>query len=368
MSSIAFFMHNFNGGGAEKVTITLANELVSKGYNVKFIVRDNSGVLEKCIRSEIEIINLNLTQKSKIIKNFKNIKLLKKIINSKEIDIMISITAPMNLIASISNSLAKNRVRLFATVHNAISMEKKSFNFLRHKLLRFYDKYIEKTIIVSKEAENDYIKTIKINSDKTITIYNPVVSENIKSLSEEEIEHKWLVKERDYTTILAIGRLTEQKNFEMLLNSIRIVSDTRNVRLIILGEGELREKLKMQATKLKIDNLVDFYGFTHNPYSFLARCDIYALSSKWEGLPTVLIEALACGCKIVSTDCKTGPKEILDNGRYGILTKIDDEIEFSKAIIKAIDLKVNKNEIKDRAKLFSVEKSVSEYVNLINKV
>lgn len=365
MKKIAFFMHNFNCGGAEKVTIKLANELSSRGYIIKIIVRDNSGGLENTIGNNVSIQNLNLINKSKISKNFLNIIYLKKIIDQEDFDFLISVTSPMNLIAAIANCCCKNKIKLYATVHNAISMEKRSFNWMRHKLLKYFDKYVFKTIVVSKEAQEDYIKTIGIDRKKTITIYNPVVSEEIVELQIMKNEHKWLHSNRNYKTILAVGRLTKQKNFEMLLKSIAIVYKSVDVRLIILGEGELRKELENLASYLGISKIIDFHGFTTNPYSYFYNCDLYTLSSDWEGLPTVLIEAMACGCKIISTECPSGPKEILEDGKYGTLVMVNNEEAFANKIIETLDKNVNKELQIQRSKEFSVDKSIESYLELI---
>lgn len=365
MKKIAFFMHNFTGGGAEKVTIKLANEFHKRGYIVKIIVIEDSGNLEKTVDKEIYIEKLNIKNKSKIIKNFLNILYLKRIFDSKDFNILISVTTHMNLIASIANSLAKNKIKLYATVHSSISMENRSFKLLRNNLIKFFNKYITKTIVVSNEAEQDYIKVIGIGEDETVTIYNPVVSEEIFILQKKENNHEWLQNNRSYKTILAAGRLSKPKNFEMLLKSIAIVYKTFDVRLIILGEGELKGELEKLAEDLGISRIIDFHGFTDNPYSYFYRCDLFTLSSDWEGLPTVLIEALACGCKIVSTECRSGPKEILDNGKYGALAMLNDEEDFASKIIEKLNKGIDKHEQIGRSKDFSVEKSIDKYLSVI---
>ena len=366
MKSIAFFMHNFTGGGAEKVTINLANELARRGYKISFLVIDRSGVLESKVDKNIEIINFNIGRANKVIKNISNIFKLKKEIEFKKYKYFISVTAPMNLILSIANFLSKDRVKAYGTIHSMISLEDRKYKKLRYKLLKYFDKYIEKTICVSKEAEEDYINTIGVNENKVITIYNPVIYDKIFQLQEEKCNHKWLNAKREYKVVIAAGRLNEAKNFEMLLESIQLVKKERDIRLIILGEGELRKELEEKIENLNLKDNVDLYGFTENPYKFFSKGDLFVLSSRREGLPTVLIEALSCGCKIVSTNCKSGPKEILEDGKYGELVEVGNVKEFSKAIIKKLDEDVDKNLLVNRALDFTIEKSLKEYIKLIN--
>lgn len=368
MKKIAFFMHNFNGGGAERVTITLAEQLANKGYAISIIVKNNIGKLKATVPNTIDVIDLNLISKSKIINNINNIYELSKIINSEQFDLVISVTSPMNLVAAISNAIVRKKTRLYCTVHNAISQEKKKFNWIRHKMLKVLDKYVEKTIVVSEDSRLDYIKTIGINENKTITIYNPVISKEIFTKMKEDISHKWLRDNRQFKTIVSAGRLTKQKNYDLLLRSIAIVRESIDIKVIILGEGELKQELQQLSHNLGIEDIVDFVGFVNNSYAYFEKADLYVLSSLWEGLPTVLIEALACGCRIVSTNCKTGPSEILNNGEYGILVDGFDEKEFSKNIIKAFDINTNKEDLIQRSKEYSIEKSVSEYINKIIEI
>lgn len=365
MKKIAFFIHNFNGGGAERVTIKLANELADLGYHVSIIVINNTGELKKLISNKVKIDDLDIRNKSKIMKNLKNIYYLKNRIEKQKIDILFSVTTHMNLIASISNCMSRKRIILYSTIHNSISMEKNSFKSVRNKLLKQFDKYITKNIVVSNEAEIDYIKTLGINKNRTMTIYNPVVSDEILKLQLENPNHKWIKQDRDYKIVLAVGRLTEQKNYNLLLKSIRNVSEKVNVKLIILGEGELKEELLSLSKSLKIEDIVDFYGFTHNVYPFFANCDLYTLSSNWEGLPTVLIEALACGCNIVSTACPSGPSEILNYGEFGTLVPINDVDKFTEAIINSLSKEKKREKQINQAFNFSVNKSIQEYLKLI---
>ena len=286
-------------------------------------------------------------------------------IESQEYDYLISVTAPMNLIAAIANSLSKKNIKLYGTIHSMISLENRKFKKLRYRLLKIFDKYIEKTIVVSNEAEEDYIKTIGISKKKTVTIYNPVISEEVFKLQTEKCDHKWLNKNRDYKVIISAGRLNEAKDFPTLLKSIAIARKKQDIRLIILGEGELRNELEKLIQQLNIRESVELLGFDNNPYKYFYNSDLFVLSSKREGLPTVLIEALACGIRVVSTNCKSGPYEILKGGEYGRLVTVGDEVELANNILDALDSEVNKELYITRALDFSIDNAVDNYLNLI---
>ena len=137
--------------------------------------------------------------------------------------------------------------------------------------------------------------------------------------------------------VLGIGRLSYQKNFELLIDAFHQAQAARPMRLIILGEGDLRDSLTERVKTLDLTDVVDMPGFVDNPYGYMSRADVFAMSSHFEGLPTVLIEALYCGAEVVSVDCPSGPWEILDNGQYGTLVPPGDTAALADAIVGALD-------------------------------
>lgn len=367
MKKVAFFMHNFNGGGAEKVTIHLVNELAQKGYEVALIIRENKGILEKTVDNKVEIIKLNLEKENKLLKNIKNIKILKEIIESNKYDCMFSVSAPMSLISEVSNYIAKKKIKLYCIIHSTISMENRKLKKIRYLLMKIFDKYSTKTIVVSKDAREDYVKTVKVAEDKTVTIYNPVITKEFEKNLEQEVDDDWFQDNKNFKTIINVGRLTEVKNQELLLKAIQLISKEENVRLVIFGEGELRDKLEESIKEKKIENIVRLKGFVSDTAKYLKNADLFVLSSNYEGLPTALIEALAAGCKVVSTNCKTGPREILEDGKYGELVPVNDVEEMKKAIIKQLNTKANKKELIKRGMYFTTENALKVYEDLINE-
>jgi glycosyltransferase involved in cell wall biosynthesis len=154
-------------------------------------------------------------------------------------------------------------------------------------------------------------------------IYNPVVSDRLSRLMEEPVEHPFLM-DLSYPVVLGVGRFVEQKDFPTLIKAFNIVRETIPSRLIILGDGNDRDVLESLIGSLGLNDCVDLPGFTLNPFSFMKRASVFVLSSKWEGLPGTLIQALACGCPVVSTNCLSGPSEILKGGEYGHLVSVGD--------------------------------------------
>lgn len=357
MKRICFIMHRFAGGGAEKVTILLANQLVKLGYDITFFVKSNDGELKKELSADINVIELSQNK----FEFFRNLYRKLKIMS---FDTVFGVSMGMSTYGIIINKILGNKLNLFPIIHCAMSKTREPF--IKIKCLLFYilKSYFNKAIIISEAAREDFLKITNLPNSKVVTIYNPVVSDEIRKKSLEINDHEWIIK-HDIPIIVTAGRLTLQKNHKLLLDCIAEIIKEQSVRCIILGQGELEKELKEYAIQLNIDKYVDFYGFTSNPYSFFENADCFVLSSSWEGLPTVLIEALACGCPVVSTDCVSGPKEILDSGKYGKLVPEDDAIALSDAIKQTLNESIDENILIERSSFFSVERAVQNYIDVI---
>ena len=199
------------------------------------------------------------------------------------------------------------------------------------------------------------------------TIYNPVVTAELVSQSRAPLDHPWLQLGAP-PVILGVGRLHEQKDFPTLLRAFARVRAKREARLIILGEAkhaEYRTELTTLAAQLGIANDVMFPGFVDNPFAYMAHAAVFVLSSAWEGLPTVLIEALACGCPVVSTDCPSGPAEILENGKYGPLVPVGDDVALADAICSVLNTPPNRDWLRARGALFGVDHVADRYLGVL---
>ena len=177
-------------------------------------------------------------------------------------------------------------------------------------------------------------------------------------------EHPWIADDGP-PIILSVGRLARVKDFPTLLCAIQHVSTNRRIRLIILGEGNWRKRLESMARKLGVEELVSLPGWVDNPYAFMSRAALFVLSSKHEGLGNVLIEALACGCPCVSTNCPSGPAEILDNGRFGPLVPVGDAPALAAAVESVLDCPPNESRLLKRAADFSFNASIDHYERIL---
>jgi glycosyltransferase involved in cell wall biosynthesis len=165
--------------------------------------------------------------------------------------------------------------------------------------------------------------------------------------------------------IVAVGRLAAQKDFATLLRAFARVRERRPARLLILGEGRLRPALEALVAELGLGAAAAMPGYAENPFSALARADLYVMSSRYEGLPGALIQALACGCRVVSTDCPSGPAEILDHGRFGQLVPVGDAAALAEAMLAELDAPPDPERQRARAAQFSVPRAVDAYLDLL---
>lgn len=182
-----------------------------------------------------------------------------------------------------------------------------------------------------------------------------------------EPEHPWY-KDKKTPLIIAVGRLSPEKDYKTLLSAYKKVKEQIECRLIILGEGAERTNLLNLANSLDITEYIDLPGFVSNPYAWIARSNLFVLSSRYEGLPTVLIEALACGTPVVSTNCISGPAEILENGKFGDLVPVGDVEALAKAIIHNIRHPRPKDPLMERGNEFSVEVALQAYLDYFQQV
>jgi len=194
-------------------------------------------------------------------------------------------------------------------------------------------------------------------------IHNPVVTPDLPALAAQKPRHPWLLNDR-LKVVIAAGRLDQVKDFPTLLRAFARLAD-KKLRLVVLGEGGQRLTLENLARELGIAGRVDFPGWIANPFALMSRARLFVLSSRYEGLGNVLVEALACGCPVVSTDCPHGPREILENGKWGALVPVGDDAALAAAMETALSQNPDRAALKRRAQFFSVKRAVAEYEKVL---
>ena len=260
--------------------------------------------------------------------------------------------------ATMGVRMASHQVRTVAVLHNIFRTKREI-----RRARRSYP-HADAAVGVSLGVSSELARYSGLSRDRIHTVYNPVVPADLPRLVREMPAHPWL-REPGPPLVVSAGRLHRQKDFPSLLDAFAQLLALRPARLIVLGEGPQQSQLLKLAHELGISEHVDFPGFVENPYAYMARARLFVLSSRHEGLPTVLIEAMACGCPVVSTDCPFGPDEILEGGRWGELVPVDDPPALTGAMARAMNASPRKDALRKRADFFSLASAVARYEELL---
>jgi glycosyltransferase involved in cell wall biosynthesis len=228
---------------------------------------------------------------------------------------------------------------------------------------RYFYPWADKVIGVSQGVADDLVQSVGIPQHLVKVIFNPGITPELRKKAQAPLDHPWF-QPGEPPIILAVGSLTPQKDFPTLLKAFADQRQARHVRLLILGEGSERKSLEALAAQLGVEQDVCLPGFVENPYPYMVNASVFVLSSLWEGLPMVLVEALYCGPPIVATDCPSGPREILKNGEFGRLVSVGEPEALAEAIGAALDGKVPRPPL-ESWQPYDLETVVDQYVNVL---
>ncbi len=326
---IAIVLPNLSGGGAERLAIYLADEWLRQGHSVEFILMLNVGELVPLVPAGASVVDLHVRKIRHLI-----VPLARHLRRSKP-DVLWAGMWPMTSAVAFAHGLAGRPGRLFLTDHNHMTTTIRSelkFNMVLAKLVtRLTYPFAAGVTAVSQGVADDMLTISGMAKGRIKVIYNPTAKGTaIAEVSPIHAEALWGndVQNR----ILTVGSLKSQKNQALLINAFARIAEPLNARLIILGEGGLRQKLEAQVRHLGLQDRVSLPGFQTDPYPWFKSADLFVLSSDYEGFGNVLVEALESGLPIVSTRCLSGPDEILANGRYGRLVPVGDEAALAAAM------------------------------------
>lgn len=389
---IALFVASLAGGGAERVMLNLAEYFVSKGYKVDLILAKYEGQLIDFVPDKVRVIELekrswfitgmymlklpvsNWISIAKIVlcdspSVFRRLESFVDYLRNDRPAVVLSTLNGVNITSLIAKSIAKVNTKFY--VRQAIFLSqhaheaKDYFNSkLMPILLRKWYPIADGVISVSKVMSEDLIVNADLDRSCVTTIYNPLNLEYIDNSIKDVVDDPFFI-DAGCPIIVSAGRLVEQKDYPTLLIAVKNVMQKRNVRLLVLGGGPELARLERLCSELLLDDYVKFLGRVSNPYKYISRSDVFVLCSMFEGMPNVLLEALACQCNIVSTDCPSGPSEILENGEYGTLVPVGSVEDLTEAILCMIDSPMEKMHLRNRANAFSLDAVGAKYLNLM---
>lgn len=365
---LAVFIPSLAGAGAERVVVNLLPGFVQAGLKVDLLIVRPGGALEDEVPTGVRTVVLSGKRLLAAMPS-----LIGYLRHRQPAALLVHLDFA-NLIALWSRTISRVDTRVVVTVHNTMS-KVSARGSLKDRILpflagKFYPQ-ADVVVGVSKGVVSDLRDMTGLNARETQVIYNPIVSKDLlKSADREQRGRKkpnvgW-PDPTENRLVLGVGRLTRQKNFAMLIRAFgRVVRTEPSARLVILGEGPQREKLEELVEEIGLGNMVQMRGFVDNPAPWFQAASVFALSSEWEGLPTVLIEALAFGCPVVSTRCPSGPEEILKNGTYGRLVPPGDEAALADGILEALRDPPAGDRLRQRAREFGVDRAVDEYLEVL---
>lgn len=367
---VTTFVKNLLGGGAERVAVNLLQGLPQDVFQQELITVSAWGPFLDHVPEHVTKIDLGLSGGAKKQGNVSaSIWPLVRYLRRHKPDILISHLAHANMAATIAVALAQTRTRVVLVEHNDNTLLDQARSRSRAgKLMQRFKSLVYRRadhMVGVSEGVSAYIaKTFGVPRERIRTVYNPVISAELLAKAEEPLEHPWFAP-GEPPVLLASGRLREQKDFVTLLRAFARVREQRSCRLMILGEGQEREALETEIAVLGLNGAVELPGFVSNPYSYMKSASLFVLSSRWEGLPTVLIEAMACGCPVVATDCPSGPDEILEGGKWGQLVPVADPDALAAAILGALEQPRREADLRKRAADFSFERAMQNYTALL---
>jgi glycosyltransferase involved in cell wall biosynthesis len=331
---IAFFLPSVRGGGAQRVIVNLVQGITERGLPVDVVLATAEGVFLDQLPPTVRLVDLRARRL------LRSIAPLARYLRREQPRILVSSMSHANLVALWAARLARRGTPVMVTVHNTMSQSTPDqggmAGGLSSRLLRTFYPWATTVIAVSRGAADDLARTSGLPRERVEVVYNPVITPAMLALARQAPHDPWFDAGQP-PVILGVGRLTRQKDFPTLVRAFADVRRCRPARLIILGEGEDRPALENLIGQLGLTDDVALPGFRDNAMAYMAGSAVFVLSSAWEGLPTVLIEALAAGTRVVSTDCPSGPREILQDGRLGALVPVGDAPALARAVLDALD-------------------------------
>lgn len=333
---LALFIHKIDTYGVGRVVLNLAQEFAALEWHVDLVVSEDSGehraILSECIR----IIVLK-TPRAASSPSLKGVLELSQYLKLEKPKAVISFLHYNNEIAILAKYLSREPVKVIVTDHSVLSKTTATAIKKTRKLIPFIARFLypfaDGIVTVSQAVKDDLAKLLKLQDHRIQVIYNPIIDHSIVQRSLEDVEHSWFTA-KDRSIILAVGRLAPEKDLPTLIHAFARVRQTQPARLVILGDGlkeSYKDSLTQLVAQLGLTDDVLFQGLVKNPYAYMAKSDVLVVSSLWEGLSNVVIEAMALHLPVVASSCG-GPAELLAHGKYGTLVPVGNPLAMAEAI------------------------------------
>ncbi|NIR28092.1 MAG: glycosyltransferase [Gammaproteobacteria bacterium] len=393
---VAVLVPSMDGGGAERSMFNLCRGLIARGHRVDMLVCRTEGNLNGQVPAGARFVALRRasTVRGRIAAlradpgalpvlarpmllpwkspwSLRYLPALARYLGESRPDVLLAGIPFFNLIALWARRRSGVDTRVVVTERSTLSVNiairegQWRRRFLPPLLRRTYA-WADAIVAVSNGVADDLARATRIPRERIRTVYNPVVTPDLHERAKAPLAHPWFAPGMP-PVILGVGEFVESKDFPTLFRAFARVRRSRPARLVILGKGkpERHALVISEVERLGIGRDVDLPGWVDNPFAYMARASVFVLSSIYEGLPGVLIQALACGCPVVSTDCQSGPAEILSHGRYGRLVAVGDDEAMAQAISETLDAAPDRARLRARGAEFSIERVLDDSVNAL---
>ena len=357
---VSCFVAELMPGGAQRAAIKLVAGFAERGLRVDLVLANRQGPLVDDVDPTVRVVDLAAGRLVKAVPA------LSRYLRREQPRTLVSFLTHANVAAIAACAMARVETRVMVVEQNTVTRVRSQLkrDALLPSLVRRSYPYADHVVAVSKGVANDLIANLGIPQLKVSVIPNPVVDNDLMRMAMDAPNHPWF-DDRSVPVFVAAGRLNKQKDFATLLRAFDALRQKRRARLMIMGEGEERRRLETLIARLGLIDLVALPGYFSNPYAVMNRGAAFVLSSRWEGLPTVIIEAMACGCPIVATDCPSGPREILDGGRFGKLVPIADSDALCSAMQEVLQQRPAAAVLRQRARQYSIDHAVDHYLRVL---
>jgi glycosyltransferase involved in cell wall biosynthesis len=360
----------------ERVFLATAELLAQRDWQVTVLAAQPGAELRANVRPPLQLFDVDPARAwglpirlPHVCRLYASAPAVAKFLAETQPDVLLATSIPPNLVALVARLLSRQNTRVVIRQSNVvrtrghsayIGVARRPRDWLMPLLYPKAD-----AIIAVSHGVAENLKTLAVVEPSRIHVVpNAVAVDEVTRRAREPTFHPWL-RPGGPSVVVAVGRLVRKKDYPTLLRAFARVRRQLAARLIVLGEGPERHRLERVIAQLGIADCVDLLGHVSNPFAFMAHASLLALSSRSEGMPSALIEALACGCPVVSTDCPSGPAEILDGGRFGKLVPVGNESRLADAILQTLLVPPDRPLLMARAADFALERAAERYVEIL---
>jgi glycosyltransferase involved in cell wall biosynthesis len=359
MARIAFVIPDLSGGGAERVALTLLDRVIARGHEVDLVLMQKRGELVTQVPSSVHLVELGASRIRNVIFP------LSRYLRERQPDALQVSMWPLTVASILARALARTPTRLVTSDHSVLSRhyEGQPFAlFLLKMTTRLFYPWADARVVVADAAALDLAQLSGLQRQCFDVIYNPVFMPEAIVVSAQAMKAEWAGPGK---RVISVGNLKAEKNQALLIRSFARLRQSRAAKLMILGSGNLERELKDLARSLGVAGDVIFAGFVPDPWPYYASADLFVLCSDYEGYPLVLVEAMRSGVPVVATDCESGPREILDSGRFGRLVPVGDEAALANAMQAELEHPTPRAMLVERAEELSGASTVDRYLELL---